>query len=223
MVRRHPLLLVAAGVVLVAHVEAAVAQTTVPTPATSGGEALLERTLAIVGGAVVTQSDVGLVQALGLVNGPAALSPEATLGALIDRWLMLHEVARFSPVEPATSAVDTRLAAVRARAGDASRIARHLQEAGRGESYLAGWVRDDLRIAAYLEQRFASTGVPSEADAADYAQRHAAELAAAGATGASALATARARLIEERRRELITDWLADLRRRTNVVTFVPRP
>jgi hypothetical protein len=197
------------------------AQTAVP--AARGGEELLERTLAIVGGAVVTQSDVSLALTLGLVDVPAVATPEVMLAALVDRWLMLHEVARFAPAEPSAAAVEARLAALRARAGDPDEVARRLSDAGRSASYLTAWVRDDLRIAAYLEQRFASTGTPSEPDVAAYAQRQAAEFAAAGLTGDAALAAARARLVQERRRELIADWLADLRRRTGVVTFTPRP
>lgn len=199
------------------------AQTSVPAPVARGGDVLLERTLAVVGGAVVTQSDVALALALGLVEGPAAATPESALAALVDRWLMLHEVERFAPPEPAAAAVENRLAVVRARAGDAEGVARRLREAGRDPSYLSAWVRDELRIAAYLEQRFASTGTPSEPDVAAYVQRQAAELEAAGLTGDAALAAARTRLGQERRRELIADWLADLRRRTRVVTFPPRP
>jgi len=198
------------------------AQANQPAAAARGGE-LLERTLAIVGGAVVTQSDVSLVVALDLLEAPAAATPESALAALIDRWLMLHEVARFAPAEPAAAAVETRLAAVRARAGDPALVTRRLSDAGRDASYLTAWVRDDLRIAAYLDQRFASTGTPSELDVTAYAERLAAELDAAGLTGDQALAAARTRLIQERRRELIADWLADLRRRTSVVTFTPRP
>ncbi len=198
------------------------AQANQPAAAARGGE-LLERTLAIVGGAVVTQSDVSLVVALDLLEATAAATPESALAALIDRWLMLHEVARFAPAEPAAAAVEARLAAVRARAGDPALVTRRLSEAGRDASYLTAWVRDDLRIAAYLDQRFASTGTPSELDVTAYAERLAAELDAAGLTGDQALAAARTRLIQERRRELIADWLADLRRRTSVVTFTPRP
>ena len=207
---------------LVAPLSAGRAQA--PARAAAGGtEELLERTLAIVGGAVVTQADVSLARTLGLVDGPAAATPESALAALIDRWLMLHEVARFTPAEPAAAAVEARLAALRTRAGDAATVSRQLSEAGREPTYLAAWVRDDLRLAAYLEQRFASTGTPSEPDVTAYAQRQAAELEAAGFTGDAALTAARARLVQERRRELIADWLADLRRRTSVVTFAPRP
>lgn len=217
------LVLAAVFVALAVAAPAARAQTPAPPPAAQTGEELLERTLAIVGGAVVTQSDVSLALTLGLVEGPAAATPEAALAALVDRWLMLHEVARFTPAEPAAAAVAARLSSLRARAGEPEVVARRLSEAGRAPSYLEAWVRDDLRIAAYLEQRFASTGTPSEPDVAAYVQRQAAEFEAAGLTGDAAFAAARARLIQERRRELIADWLADLRRRTTVVTFMPRP
>lgn len=186
-------------------------------------EVLLERTLAIVGGAVVMQSDVTLAQTLGLIAGVAAASPEAALGALVDRWLMLHEVARFAPAEPSAAAIDARLTAIRATAGDDATLTRVLAASGREASYLTTWVRDDLRITAYLDQRFASTGVPIDADVAAYASQHGTELAAAGVTGDAVLMTARTRLLDERRRDLIADWLTDLRRRTPVVSFAPRP
>ncbi len=180
---------------------------------------MIERTLAIVGGAVVTQSDVTLAVALGLVDVAADATPATALSALVDRWLMLHEVARFAPAEPTAAAVEARLAVVQARLGDAAAVTRRLADAGRGPSYLAAWVRDDLRIAAYLEQRFASTGAPADADVVRYAETHAAGLAQEGLSGADALTAARNRLAQERRRELIADWLVDLRRRTSVVTF----
>lgn len=190
------------------------------TPVGRGGEALIERTLAIVGGAVVTQSDVGLARALGLVEGGLAATPEAALTALVDRWLMLQEVARFAPAEPDAAAVEARVAEIRARVGDAT-IARLVAESGRGPSFLAAWVRDDLRVASYLAQRFASADVPRESDVAAYMEAQAAEFARLGVSAADAAAMARTRLVQERRRVLIADWLADLRRRAGVATFSP--
>lgn len=206
-----------AGLVLAGALSPLPAQTRAATPARA--DTLIERTLAIVGGAVVTQSDVNLAVALGLVDVAADATPATALSALVDRWLMLHEVARFAPAEPTAAAVEARLAVVQARLGDAAAVTRRLADAGRGPSYLAAWVRDDLRIAAYLEQRFASTGAPADADVARYAETHAAGLAQEGLSGADALTAARNRLAQERRRELIADWLVDLRRRTSVVTF----
>jgi hypothetical protein len=206
-----------ASLVLAGTLSPLAAQTRAATPARA--DTLIERTLAIVGGAVITQSDVTLAVALGLVDAAAGATPATALSALVDRWLMLHEVARFAPAEPAAAAVEARLAVVQVRLGDPAAVTRRLADAGRGPSYLAAWVRDDLRIAAYLEQRFASTGAPADADVARYAETHAAGLALEGLSGTEALTAARSRLAQERRRELIADWLADLRRRTSVVTF----
>lgn len=210
-----------AGLVLAGTLSPLPAQTRAATPAPA--DTLIERTLAIVGGAVVTQSDVALAVALGLVDEAATATPATALSALVDRWLMLHEVARFAPAEPTAAAVEARLAVVEARLGDPAAVTRRLADAGRGPAHLAAWVRDDLRIAAYLEQRFASTGAPADADVARYAEMHAAGLAQEGLSGAEALTAARSRLAQERRSELIADWLADLRRRTSVVTFALPP
>ena len=56
---------------------------------------------------------------------------------------------------------------------------------------------------------------PGEEEVAAYAAAHAAELAAASADDRVRLV--RARLEADRRRELIADWLAELRRRIPVV------
>jgi hypothetical protein len=150
---------------------------------------------------------VSLALALGLVEGPAAATPESALAALIDRWLMLNEVARFAPAEPAAAAVESRLAVLRARAGDAETITRRLGEAGRAASYLTAWVRDDLRIAAHLERlRPRHTSEPDRALRA----RQAAEFKR-GSHGDAA--HCRAGPLVQNWRDLI-DWLADLRRRT---------
>lgn len=192
-------------------------------PVPSPGEQLLERTVAIVGGAVVTQSDVDTAARLGLVEGGVGTPPARATSAVIDRWLMLHEVARFSPAEPDPAAVAARLAAVRARVGGDAALAAALAAGGFTTARLTGWLRDDLRITAYLDQRFASAGVPPEADVAAYVEAHRVELAEDGATPAALAEAARQRLVAERRRELISDWLADLRRRSEVMEFRRTP
>ena len=210
--------LVATLVVVVAWAVPAVplrAQTRAP----AAGEQLLERTLAIVGGAVVTQSDVDTAARLGLVEAGAGTLPARATSAVIERWLMLHEVARFSPAEPDPAAVAARLAVVRARAGGEAPLEAVLVAGGFTTTRLTAWLRDDLRITAYLDQRFASAGVPSEADVAAYVDVQRAELVQAGVPPAAVNEAARERLVAARRRELISDWLADLRRRTEVVEF----
>ncbi len=188
-------------------------------PAVARGEQLLDRTVAIVGGAVVTQLDVDTAVRLGLVDAGAAVPPARATAAVIERWLMLHEVARFSPAEPDPAAVEARLAAVRARAGGEAPLSAVLAEGGFTTARLTAWLRDDLRITAYLGQRFASAGVPTDADVAAYADAHRAELEQAGMAPGALTPAARERLVADRRRELISDWLADLRRRSEVVEF----
>lgn len=189
------------------------------TGAAPGHEVLLERTLALVGGAVITQSDVDLARALGLIDDVAGPRDPSPLVRLIDRQLMLREVARFSPPEPTPAAVQARMAAVHARAGGPAAVAAALTRAGTTPARLESWVRDDLRVADYVDQRFASAGTPSDAEVAAYLRTHGDALAAAGVAPDDLTTAARQRVVEERRRGLITDWLVDLRRRTEVVEF----
>jgi hypothetical protein len=151
---------------------------------TAQGE-LIERTLALVGGEAITLSDVRGALALGLVDvPPPADSIPAATKRLIDRALMLREVQRYTPPEPPDAVLDARVQAVGARFASADAFRAALAAAGLSELSLRAWLRDDQRIAAYLEQRFAAAESP------------------------------------ERRAELVTDWISDLRRRTLVVELV---
>jgi hypothetical protein len=144
---------------------------------------LIERTLAIVGGQAITLIDVRAALALGLVesSGPGDPIPAATR-RLVDRVLILREVQRYAPAEPLDATIDARVAATASRFPTDAAFKAALEAGGFSEARLRSWLRDDLRIAAYLDQRFAAAG--------------------------------------ERRAELITDWIADLRRRTPVVELL---
>jgi hypothetical protein len=141
---------------------------------------LVDRTLAIVAGRTVTLSDARTALALGLVDG-AAVDADV-VQRLVDRELMLREVDRYDPLEPTAERIDERLAAARAVAGGEDELARVLRDGGFAERRLRAWIRDDLRVEAYLQQRFA---------------------------------------MDERRQDLIADWLSDLRRRTPVTLIAP--
>lgn len=141
---------------------------------------LVDRTLAIVAGRTVTLSDARTALALALVEG-AAVDAEV-VQRLVDRELMLREVERYDPPEPTAERIDERLAAARAVAGGEDALARVLRDGGFAERRLRAWIRDDLRVEAYLQQRFA---------------------------------------MDDRRQDLIADWLSDLRRRTPVILIAP--
>jgi hypothetical protein len=117
----------------------------------------IDRLLAIVGGHLITQSDVSAARELGLRDAAAAGASDpvrAVLNALIDRELVLAEVERYAPPEPAPDAIDRDVARVRSRFATAEAFAAALARCGLTEKDLREILRQDLRIAAYLDQRF---------------------------------------------------------------------
>lgn len=179
---------------------------------------LLDRTLALVGGQPITLSDARAAVALGLIDAANGSIADLTT-RLVDRELVLREVQRYAPPAPAESVVDARLAEIRQRlAGSLEKI---LTGHGFTDTRLRAWLRDDLRMQAYLAQRFASASMPSDAEVAAVYNRRRAEFDNKGLTFEQVAPIVRAQLIDERRRELVVDWVADLRRRTDVV-IVPQ-
>lgn len=184
-------------------------------PAQAQGE-LLERTLAIVGTQAITLNDARAAIRLGLVDAARDADPISVTQALVDRELILREVQRYAPPAPAESAVDARLDEIRLRLPGPGALARVLDETGFTEARLRAWIRDDLRSVAYLAQRFASASTPTDGEiSAAFAQQRA-EFDRAGTTFEQAEPVIRERLVASRRRELIADWVSDLRRRTDV-------
>lgn len=188
-----------------------------PAPGAAGQE-LIERTLALVGGQPITLSDVRAATAFGLVAADRA-TPDVPLvtAVLVDRELMLREVQRYAPPPPSEAVVDARLDEVRQRYSDPAAFDRALELHGLTEVRLRAWLRDDLRTVAYLAQRFASASTPTDADIAAAYARSRAAFDTAGLSLEQATPQLRERLVVARRAELISDWLSDLRRRTDVV------
>jgi len=179
---------------------------------------LIERTLAIVGNQVITLSDVRTAMALGLV--PPSKEADPVVGAterLVDRLLVLREVQRYAPPEPTEANVEEQVSAVRGRFATPALLAQALEAGGFTEVSVRAWMRDDLRIASYLNQRFAAAGVPGDEEVASYFAAHRDEFDRSQTTLEAATPIIRERVSSERRSELIDDWIADLRRRTPVL------
>ena len=68
-------------------------------------------------------------------------------------------------------------------------------------------------------QRFVSAGAPPESELTAWIAAHSAEVAALAPAEATRIA--RERIAQARRADLISDWLADVRRRVDVVRFAP--
>ena len=160
--------------------------------------------------------------ALGLVEPERAPDPiPAVARLLVDRELVLREVQRYAPAAPAESAVEARLDEIRKRFADAAALTRVLDAHGFSEDRLKAWIRDDLRTQAYLAQRFASASTPSDQEMSAAYARAKGEFDGKALSFEQAAPIIRDRLIASRRRELIADWVSDLRRRTDVVILPP--
>jgi hypothetical protein len=187
----------------------------------SGGLAsgqVIDRVVAAVGGRIVTASDVRAARDFGLVRADAAPDTSAIVRRLVDRILVLDEVERYAPPEPDEASVTARLDAIRARFPTPEAFAAAMRVAGVDEASLRQWVRDDLRIRAYLEQRFAGVMEPSGEDLENYARQVRADAARDGQTPAEdeVRRLARERAVADRREALIREWIEGLRRRASV-------
>ena len=116
----------------------------------------IDRVLAAAGGQVIMLSDVTAALELGLVSDDGAADRiGAALAKLISRRLVLVEVNRYAPPEPADAAVEREVASVRARFPSRQAFEAALERVGLTEAHVREIVRENLRIRAYIEQRFA--------------------------------------------------------------------
>lgn len=118
---------------------------------------VVDRVLAVVGTTVITASDVHMARTLGRVRAETAPDPvRAAADQLIDRALILAEVDRFAPPEPSPDALDEAYDTVVVRHGGATSFGALLTRLGLDEAQVRALLREDLRMRAYLDQRFAA-------------------------------------------------------------------
>ncbi len=119
----------------------------------------IDRALAVVAGQLILLSDVTAASQLGLVlPDPTADPIGSVLAKLVDRELVLAEVERYAPPEPTAEAVDREIAAVRARFPSDQAFEATLTKTGYDVAHLRETLRQNLRIRAYLDQRFTIAG-----------------------------------------------------------------
>jgi hypothetical protein len=188
-------------------------------PVTSSAQ-IIDRVLASVGGRIVTASDVRMAREFGLVQvrGMTATDPQMILERLVNRMLVLDEVGRYAPPEPAERDVKERFDVLRARFETSDAFAAAMRLTGVDEATLMQWVRNDLRIRAYLDQRFAGVVEPSGADLENYVRQIRANAAKSGRTMEDDEVTrlAREQAVADRRQALIQEWIEGLRRRAAI-------
>lgn len=184
---------------------------------------VIDRILAVVDRQVIMLSDVRAAIDLGLVT---ASGEPAVLQALVNRALVLAEVARYAPPEPDAADIDERLAGIEARLGTEA-FAAALRRSGLDRERLRALLRQDALVESYLTQRFSVTAMPTDEQVETYYRARPGEFVggAASTEGPSeaVLAVARERLTAERRARLVDEWIADLRRRAQITVRSVRP
>jgi hypothetical protein len=181
----------------------------------------IDRLLAVVGTQVILASDVAAARALKLVEvDDSADPPRQALALLVDRALVLAEVDRYSPPEPDEASVTREVLRVRSRFPTADAFAAALAASGLEETHLRERLRQDLRIAAYLDQRFVVTP-PTDDEIEQLYRREPSRFTRDG----TILPLDRVRpdvvraLVDERRAARVEEWIAGLRRRSQIAGY----
>ena len=181
---------------------------------------LLDRVVARVDGEPITMSDTRAALVLGIVEQPEGVDPIlSAVRQLIERRLVLAEVARFAPPEPDAVMLNGHLNALKAHVGSPEQLAALEQSTGVGETQIREIARDTLRIQAYLNQRFGSSVQATDEDAAQYYRTHVEEFRVDGQLMPyeQAEPLARQKAATERRGAVIFQWMRELRQRADVV------
>jgi hypothetical protein len=186
--------------------------------APAAAQQLVDRLVARVDGYAITLTDVQAARALGVVQ---ATTDEEAVQQLVNRQLLLAEVARFPPPEPPAAFVNAQLTRERTAAG--ARLPEVMQATGLDEQRLRDIARDTIRIQSYIDQRFGTALQVTDDEAEAYYDAHPDEFRRAGALIPfdEALPAARERANAERRRTAVDRWLQDLRGRANIAIAQP--
>ena len=186
---------------------------------------VLDRVLARVDGNPITLTDTRAAIALGIVETPEGVDPVlSALRQLIERRLVLQEVARFAPPDPDATTLDGQVTALEGHVGSAAQLAELEQSTGVGAAQIREIARDQLRIQSYLAQRFGSSVQATDEDAAQYYRAHPEEFRVDGQLRRfeEAEALARQKAAAERRQAIIFQWMRELRQRADVAELYRR-
>ena len=116
---------------------------------------VIDRIMAVVNGQTIMLSDVNAAVEFGLIAPTAGTADPLAfvLERMIERTLILAEVDRFQPPEPDPTEITIRLDAIQKRLGPAG-FDKTLKVTGSTREDLQRFIRNDLRMATYLNQRF---------------------------------------------------------------------
>ena len=183
---------------------------------TPSAQQFIDRVLARIATEAITQTDVEALVEFGLIDSRSPTDPRAVQQA-IDRQLILKEVARFPPPEPPAAAIEQQLATMKGRVG--GRLGDLMRMTGLDDARVQSLARDTVRIRTYLQQRFGLSSQVGEDEARKYFEAHPDEFTRNGkpVTFEEAASEARQRAAASRLQGSVTQWLQDLRSRSDVV------
>jgi len=178
---------------------------------------IIERLLATASGQLIMASDVAAVRRFGLV--PPSDTDRQVVEQLVNRALILAEVERYAPPEPPEEVIAAGLARARGRFASDEAFQAALLELGLDEGMIRSRIRQDLRIEAYLNQRFVVAQPTEQEVAAAYNADP--RFAGAAAPSLDAVREELARgLVDERRTARVTEWVNGLRNRSRVTILI---
>ena len=192
-------------------------------PTAPRAQELVDRVLAVVEAHVILLSDVRAFLDLQLIETFDVADPtRSVLTALIERHLMLEEVARYIIEQPQPEDVDARFAQAVARVGGQEAFQKLLPTVGFTVDDFRQELQNDLRLERYLDRRFGSPQ-PTGDEVAAYFADHADDFRTNGVLPSfdAARDEARSRLSKALRQQAIDDWVASLTTRADV--FRARP
>lgn len=180
---------------------------------------VLDRIVATVGQQVITLSDARAAAGLGLLPDASSLEFTAVVERLVDRELMRAEIERFGVVAPAPELLASRIETIRKRFANQQAFDAALEAHGLSDARFRAWVADDWRIEQYIQQRFDAASQPTDEDVLQYFQSREREFSENGrpARFEEIREEVRRRLLASRRQALVDDWVAGLKRRTEIV------
>lgn len=173
----------------------------------------VDRLVAVVEQRALTASDLRVATRLGSIPGNAP-DDVALVEQLVAHELIRLEVERFAVAQPTHARVEAQMLAL-AGTRPLDDFLGELAALGLSREGVVRAVADDMRIGAYLDQRFSAAAQPTDGEVATRATSD-------GDTSAQGLIAARRALIAERTQALVDDWVAGLRRRA-AVRVVTRP
>ena len=151
-------------------------------------------------------------------NGAGAGSEDDVLTYLIERRLVLDEVDRYVGADPPPADVQRRMAALVDRFPSETAFEAALARVGYAADDLRQVLRDDMRREAYVANRFGAVPAPTEDQLRAFYDAHHAEFTEAGRQLPfdEARPFVILRIAEQRRAELVGEWVAGLVRRGQV-------